>query len=76
MNFAVFSRYYFLATQGLVPDIKCQTSDEHLGLFPRLEDEDQIVLICTECSFRKKPGLNLYNSMKDIISRTDVPDGE
>lgn len=77
MNFAVFSRYYRLSTQGKVPELLCGFEKvNHMGVVPRVNENDEITLICIECSYVKKPGLKLYNQLRDMLIRIDGSDDE
>lgn len=77
MNFAVFSRYYRLSIDGRVPDLLCGFEKiNHMALVPKVNDDGDITLICLECSYVKKPGMKLYDQLRDILIKIDGSDNE
>ncbi len=66
MKIQIVSKYLSLSEEGLVPRIECPM-DQGL-LMSNLDDEDNIILYCLSCSYKKIIGISLYNEMQELIN--------
>ena len=76
MRIQVFSEYYALAMAGKVDFLSCPKHQEDFDIFKvkyaleHKEENDKIVLYCTNCGYEQIAGLQLYeniiNKIKEI----------
>jgi hypothetical protein len=70
MRIQIVSRYIVLSEEGLVPKLECPL-DQGL-LLSNLNLEDNIVLYCLSCNYKKFVGLDLYNDLQKKVLENDM----
>lgn len=61
--------YQQLADKGIVPHMKCiVNSEDHLGYFPKLDDNNKVIFYCMTCNCKLIPGLELILTIRKLIS--------
>jgi len=73
MKIQVFSQYFKLAQEGKVKFLSCPNHKEDYEIFRvkyallHKEEDDTIILYCTNCGYQQTAGLQLYeNIIKEI----------
>lgn len=66
MQVQYVSRYISLSEEGLVPRMECPT-DQGL-LYCNLDENDQVILYCLECSYNKTLGISSYEKIRSFIN--------
>lgn len=63
----VLNEYQHLANLGYFEPIKCAMDEEHPILACNIDKNDDVYMYCLACTYKLKPGMNLYNATKDRI---------
>lgn len=62
--------YLQLAEKGIVAPLQCIVNpDDHLGLLPDIDENENVYLYCLSCNSKLKPGLTLINTIKKCINK-------
>lgn len=69
MKIQYVSRYLTLAEEGLVPRIECPM-DQGL-LMCNLNENDEILLYCISCEYKKTIGIELYQKIKNAVDNSN-----
>ncbi len=69
MKIQFVSRYVALSEEGLVPRLECPMDQG--SLLCNLTNDDEIILYCLECDFRKTMGLELYSKIVKEVKTID-----
>lgn len=67
MLIQVLNEYQHLANLGHFGAIKCAMDNDHPILACNIDENDEVYMYCLACSYKLKPGMALYSSMKDRI---------
>jgi hypothetical protein len=67
MRIQYVSTYINLSEEGLVEKLNCPVDNG--SLFSSLDQEDNIVLHCLECSYNKIIGLAFYDKIRAAVDR-------
>ena len=77
MRIQVFSTYYQLAREGKVDFLSCPMHPEDYEIFKvkyaleHKEENDRIVLYCTNCGYKNMPGQELYDNIIEKIKKVE-----
>jgi len=67
MRIQYVSTYINLSEEGLVEKLNCPVDNG--SLFSSLDQEDNIVLCCLECNYKKNIGLDFYDKIRKTVDR-------
>jgi Fe2+ or Zn2+ uptake regulation protein len=67
MRIQYVSTYINLSEEGLVEKLNCPVDNG--SLFSSLDQEDNIVLCCLECNYKKIIGLDFYDKIQKTVDR-------
>ena len=77
MKIQVFSQYYNLAKEGKVDFLSCPKHKEDYEIFKvkypleHRQEDDQIMLYCTNCGYTQTAGLQLYENILEKIKKVE-----
>jgi C4-type Zn-finger protein len=77
MKIQIFSQYYNLAMQGRVEFLSCPMHEEDYQIFAvkyaleHKEENNKVMLYCTNCGYKNIPGQQLYENVLKIIERVE-----
>ena len=60
------NEYQKMASDGLFPPIMCMDKD-HPPLACNIDNNDDVYMYCLACSYKIRPGINMYETMKERV---------
>lgn len=71
MRIQLVNAYLKLMREDLAPKIFCGNDKEHMLPYVNITEDDKLYLYCFECSWKMTIGLNVYDSMKEVLTVHD-----
>lgn len=62
------NEYQKLAVRGFFKPVGCMDED-HPPLACNLDENDDVYMYCLACSYKLKPGWNMYETMKERVNQ-------